>query len=684
MNTTTTPTYGTQAQNAPQGQVNVFDPESGKPLAGAGAFNPNNGVAITPTPATAAIPADGLNTGEKPLKLPETAPLANGGLDGAITSFLTTQKQNAVDQKTLDAEKASKDSSLTDLLKGTLDLGNISSNVDRTAEDTAKKNVDKYTSMLEQEQLSNRRNIEALQKNPSGFFGGGLTQEINRRNTESLSKQADIAILQSAANRDYSTASDIADRQVQNETEAAKAKVETLKTIYDDNKDTFTKDEQRQFDAQIKSSDRQYQDLLDTRTGIANIKLEAAKAGASPQTLAAIGSAKTVDEAVQKAGTSLRDTSIQKLDDGTVVVIDKMGNVLNSIGGSSSGAALPTTVVRTVDTATGTKPVSGYTLNAGDDPYNVAQQYGTSVDGLKALNPSITDWYNIPAGTVLNVPNKDESWLNNKTPAQIQAYNSIPDDEKAGIKDLVNGDILMADYVKSRGKTTKAQIDAVLTQAHSIDPNFSVNQNKIAYNTNQKWNDPNGKSFLTRTAINTALDHATNLYDTAQQLGNTKIPAYNAIANWTSKNAGKPELTNYVYDLTVLAQEIATAYKGSSATDQETEKVYNSFSGSSSPEQFKGVINQALRTMGGKLGSLSQEYKESTGNYPTDPIIHDEIVTQAKKLGLDISSIDAILKKQGYDVPDAPDTSTSTGTINNFLYGGQSAVNSNLDKLWNQ
>lgn len=41
-----TPTYGTPA-NVP-GQQNVFDPNIGKPLAGAGAFNPNTGAVITP------------------------------------------------------------------------------------------------------------------------------------------------------------------------------------------------------------------------------------------------------------------------------------------------------------------------------------------------------------------------------------------------------------------------------------------------------------------------------------------------------------------------------------------------------------------------------------------------------------------------------------------------------------
>lgn len=250
------------------------------------------------------IPVDGLTNQVQPLKLQPTATPTYGGIESSLNTVLTTGKSQA--EKDLEIEKQQVDTSLQDLLEGITESGTIASSVDRTAQDASKKKYDQFTSMLEQEQLSNRRAIETLQKtNPRGLFGGALDQEVERLNRDSLSKQADIAILQTAANREYSTASEIADREVEMKTERSRTKLEALKFLYQENKASFNKDEERFYDEQVKKADREYQKEQTLQNDIKNIKLEAAKNNAPLSVLNKLSQAKTVDEAVAAVGSYL-------------------------------------------------------------------------------------------------------------------------------------------------------------------------------------------------------------------------------------------------------------------------------------------------------------------------------------------------------------------------------------------
>lgn len=527
--------------------------------------------------------------------------------------------------------------------------------------DVARKNVDELTSQIEAEQLATNHKIDLLDKNEGGGLAGSVANEKARIQRESLSKLADLSIVQNAALRKYNTMKDIADRQVDAETETLKTELDGLKFFYAENKSNLDKKEQRAYEEKIKEKDRLYNDAQDKLKSIQAVKLEAAKNGAGVDAISALSKVDytkpdAFDQALKIAGPFLAtaNNEIVKLGDNAVLIDKRTGKIIKSYGtggGGGGGSGIPSSIVQTVNIDGKSKPKIGYTLTAGDDPYFIAKQNGTDMETLKKYNPDIKDWTTLQPGATINLPSTQDNWLTGKTQKQIDAYNQIPDTEKAGIKDLVNGEILMADYVKSRGKTTKAQIDQVLTQAHSVDPNFSVNDNKQRYSFKQtKWN--NGKLFDNRTSINTALGHMATLYDSSKELGNSTLPAWNSIANWTSKNAGNPALTNFVYDLTVLSSEIASAYKGGTApTDQETEKIYESLSSSFSPEQFKAVLGQSTKLMASKLNSLSQEYKNVMGSYPDEPVIQRNILQELKDAGVETSEIDKVLGEQGYELP---------------------------------
>lgn len=220
----------------------------------------------------------------KPLNLPDAKPATFGGVDGAIDGLV--QQQKTVDQTPAQSE----------YLKALKESGYISSSVDRSAQDAAKKQSDLYTSQIEQEQLANRRQIERLQKNMEGALASGINIEAERLTRDSLSKQADLAILQTAANRNYDTASAIADRQVAMKMEQSRANLEALKML-----------DQREYGEITARKEREFKKQEEAEKQISQLKLNVAQYGGGIgllNQLSAIDTTKpgAFDQAIKIAG----------------------------------------------------------------------------------------------------------------------------------------------------------------------------------------------------------------------------------------------------------------------------------------------------------------------------------------------------------------------------------------------
>lgn len=253
-------------------------------------------------------PINTITTAKLTPETPMVLPNAKVPTDYNSASELITKATES--NKVVEA-KAAKDSALADVNKANLDLAGQSKKQDEyfVAEggDIAKKQADEYTSQIEAEQLATRRAVDELKLNPNGLSAAGLQTQINELNTKSISKQADLAILQNAALRKYDTASAIAARKVAAETDYLKAALETKKLIYEDNKDAFTIAEQRQIDANIKAEERAYNETVKTKTDINNVLLEAAKNQAPASVISKISSSKTQAEAIAVAGSWMSD-----------------------------------------------------------------------------------------------------------------------------------------------------------------------------------------------------------------------------------------------------------------------------------------------------------------------------------------------------------------------------------------
>jgi len=215
-------------------------------------------------------------------------------------------------------------------------------------------------------------------------------------------KAADIGILQAqdlALAGEIEAAQKTADRAVDLLYKDRESLLATKKLQYELNKDLLEKTDAKRAKALEYAIKKEEQDTADTKA----IAVEAAKNGASSEIIKAITNAKDYKEALRASGDYLATSQneIVKLDNGSTLVVNKRtGEVVSRLGGSKGTGTTPTVIARTV---AGT-PVTGYTMVAGDDPYFIAQQYGTTVAELKKFNPNVKNWNNIQIGATLNVP----------------------------------------------------------------------------------------------------------------------------------------------------------------------------------------------------------------------------------------------------------------------------------------
>lgn len=259
-----------------------------------------------PSSKTPAIAANILTANPTPAVVaPVTPSTGTGALEGFINANITQQKT----QKQIDAENAKNQlSSDTNQIASLIQRIGNQSQTQETAYrqqgvDEAQRKADDYTNQIEAEQLASRRAIEQLDKNTGGMFGGAVEQEKNRINRESISKQADLAILQTAATRRYDTARAIADRQVQATLEPLKAALDARKFIYENNKSLFDKADEKALREEERALNKQEKDLQE----INDIKITAAKNGADIATITAISNAKTPAEAISKGARYMSD-----------------------------------------------------------------------------------------------------------------------------------------------------------------------------------------------------------------------------------------------------------------------------------------------------------------------------------------------------------------------------------------
>lgn len=245
----------------------------------------------------------------KPYTIPKTqTPTTAAGLSGLATSVSeSTKEANALqaeqEAKLAEAEsqKQSTRSRLEGLFGGIKDV--LSSRATEEEAAGIAQKTQKVTDVSNQIDALDRaelNEIRALDNQPITLQD--KQQRINDIQRQYAFQKADLALIQSAANKDLATAQSIVDRKIQMALEPLQLEYDFVKDFYEENKADFDEEDQRAFEFKIQELEtarNQEQQLQET---IGSLQLSAAQQGADISIIQAIGRAKTLTEAIQAAG----------------------------------------------------------------------------------------------------------------------------------------------------------------------------------------------------------------------------------------------------------------------------------------------------------------------------------------------------------------------------------------------
>jgi hypothetical protein len=314
------------------GQV-VYEGGEAVPVAGSADYLANQQGKLTSTVAPAPVtPAPGVpamtptDLGKAiPLTIPVVAPGTGAeGMTGAATTILETSKTLNAEQKVKEeaAQKAKNDArtKLDDLQAKITGVRSQRAGVEEEF-GVAKKttNYNNVTTQLEASQRAQTNELRALET-ASGMTTAGKEAAIREVNRKYAFEQADLSLIQTAANRDMLTASALADRKVKLMLEPLEEEMKFVEMFYEENKENLSEEQQRAFELKLTEDKRNYEEIKSKEENLQKIKLEmltnASEADASPAILSAIQKAKTPEEAITAAGVygadQLRRLQVQK------------------------------------------------------------------------------------------------------------------------------------------------------------------------------------------------------------------------------------------------------------------------------------------------------------------------------------------------------------------------------------
>lgn len=194
------------------------------------------------------------------IKLPPTpVPVQAAGLNAELKTegdqFLTRLgEEKAARQEALKSSGNDLMSFLQNDLQGKTALTDAAYQAEGV--DELKGRKEQLSNQLAQEDIRLERQIARIQTAPGTATAAERDRQVSELERVSARKRADIAIELNTISGDYARAREIADRAVALATERQAQELDLRKFIYQENKELFTKSEQRQFETQLADRNR--------------------------------------------------------------------------------------------------------------------------------------------------------------------------------------------------------------------------------------------------------------------------------------------------------------------------------------------------------------------------------------------------------------------------------------------
>lgn len=179
----------------------------------------------------------------------------------------------------------------------------------------------------------------------------------------------------------------------------------------------------------------------------------------------------------------------------------------------------------------------------------------------------------------------------------------LDDNKKTIVKAIANYELPPG---SQRGGLGSPEVQQLLGLAKQYDPSFDAKNYAGVLKARTEIGNPDSKFNLTKTALNTAIDHAKLLADNIDALHNTQSPTWNAVGNTFDRYVlGDPRQGNFQQTSRMLGQEVVKANTGG-AGGGEGERITQgeSYPVNGSPQQQYGSIQQTVKLLNGKLQEM--------------------------------------------------------------------------------
>ncbi|HEY2011379.1 MAG TPA: hypothetical protein VGH23_20490 [Rhizomicrobium sp.] len=148
-------------------------------------------------------------------------------------------------------------------------------------------------------------------------------------------------------------------------------------------------------------------------------------------------------------------------------------------------------------------------------------------------------------------------------PATGDAFlSSLPldDTSKTLVKSIANYELPPG---SQRGGLGSPEVQQLLGLAKRYDPTFNAQNYSAVQKARTEVANPDSKFNLTKTALNTAIDHAAGLAEASDALNNGQSPLVNGAVNWVESNVlGDPRVGNFNQRAQLLSGEAVKAATG--------------------------------------------------------------------------------------------------------------------------
>jgi len=262
--------------------------------------NLESGTGRVETPV--AMGADTLNSNESLIEVPNIPPT---GESDALGSYLESFQQNQTDEFTRAQENRTKQAegktstAFEDYIKGLAGEQSVEGLTMKAEQEFGtpelEQEVNRLNADLMSEQRALKKRLDVLNANAQGGLASGVAGEIANAQRESYSKQADIAVVQLAAQGRFDSAKAMADRKAAIQFADQTRDLGIREKIYTENKEIFTKEEQRLFETKQADRNRRLDAEKEAFTKLQDVKLDALKMAQMN------GAPVSVIEAIQKA-----------------------------------------------------------------------------------------------------------------------------------------------------------------------------------------------------------------------------------------------------------------------------------------------------------------------------------------------------------------------------------------------